>query len=129
MKKLISAGVAGVAALALALAGTASASAATYSGDENRAWAQAKKHDPHGTRLMGKETTVDFMNYVCSELDDGTDMLDIAGVVVFTALEANMSKESQDSFIDWASTSSAAAVIEMCDHHTGDVMTSISSVT
>ena len=127
MKKLISAGVASVAALALGLSGAASASAATYSGDENRAWAQAKKHDPYGTRLMGKETTVDFMNYVCSELDDGTDMLDIAGLVVDTALEANMSKESQDGFIDWASTSSAAAVVEMCDHHRSDVMISLSS--
>jgi len=117
MKKLVSVGIAGATAVGLAFASAGTAAAGSYTSAENRAWSMAKEFDPFGTRIMGKERTVDYMNFICGELDDGSDYLDISERLITTAMEADMTTESRDGFINWGSTAAGAAVIEICDDH------------
>jgi len=117
MMKLVSVGIAGATAIGLALGNAGAAAAAPYTSAENRAWSMAQDYDPFGTRIMGKERTVDFMNFVCGELNDGSDYLNISERLITTAMESDMSTESRDGFISWGSTAAAAAVIEICDDH------------
>jgi len=102
-----------------------SAAAATYSNEENVAWALSLRN-PNSkmwARGLGKSTTVAHMRTVCFNLDAGDSCEDIGDKGLLTAKKAEVTvgKTKAVSWLFYAGTISKIAVAQMCPRHSYQV--------
>lgn len=111
-----------VALLLGATSGSAeSAEAASYSQDENVAWAMSLRHPESKTwaRGIGKRQTVAYMRTVCFNLDAGDTWTDIGdkGVLMAKKAASRIGPAKAASWLYYAARISRIAVAVMCPQH------------